>query len=520
MVKISIKKPEKTIKPKQKQKQKQSQKVIVNIGRDVIKPKRRRRTGQALEKSKAVNKTNATPTQITVPQANPIYKQSESQNSMGEILRYIKESEQQKEMVKKQEKKNELEKDKKTALKQIPIEDAQGQFSTVNSQNISSLTSGSATPISLSRPIDSRSLFDSLMRVADIQGENPNSGRVSLTTRQSNPLSSSPAVDSFSIIGTINSSNRSNLSSNSSIITAPTYQSSERTFSVPRSTGSTELSVSSTQSANGSLNSFKSALTDYLTDKQDQPPLLEPSIDESVEIEEEVPPPQLEVQIEPPQEVINTEPLTVEPEPEQQLIVYEPEKANAQSATATQQIIGMDNSTLPAFLRPINAPLPAIRLNDIIGLRPTAAETKYIREERIKKLDNQPVKQPDKQPVLAIEDEPVDLPTISDEDMKKYKEQTKETRKAEETTTEPTAKGVEGYDDFVKYISHKDTYNWKLGEILIKNGITDPATGNQFYINNSNQVLRRGGKTAFNKNFLAGLLMKKYNDGLIKNYLN
>ena len=59
-----------------------------------------------------------------------------------------------------------------------------------------------------------------------------------------------------------------------------------------------------------------------------------------------------------------------------------------------------------------------------------------------------------------------------------------------------------------------------LGEILIKNGITDPATGRQFYINNSNQVLRIGGKTAFNKNFLAGLLMKKYNDGLIKNYLN
>ena len=116
MVKISIKKSEKTIKPKQKQKQKQSQKVIVNIGRDVIKPKRRRRTGQALEKSKAVNKTNATPTQITVPQANPIYKQSESQNSMGEILRYIKESEQQKEMVKKQEKKNELEKDQKQTL--------------------------------------------------------------------------------------------------------------------------------------------------------------------------------------------------------------------------------------------------------------------------------------------------------------------------------------------------------------------------------------------------------------------
>ena len=99
--------------------------------------------------------------------------------------------------------------------------------------------------------------------------------------------------------------------------------------------------------------------------------------------------------------------------------------------------------------------------------------------------------------------------------MKKYKKQTEDVRKAEETTTEPTAKGVEGYDDFVKYISHKDTYNWKLGEILIKNGITDPATGSQFYINNSNQVLRRGGKTAFNKTQLTELLREKYKPGFV-----
>ncbi len=301
MVKISIKKEEKFLKQKQKQKQKQSQKVIVNIGKDLIKPKRRRAPRKGLEKSKALNKTNATPTQITVPQANPIYKQSESQNSMGEILRYIKESEQQKEVVKKQEKKNELEKDKKTDVKKTPTEDAQSQFSTISSQNISSLTSGTATPQynPLSRPIDTRSLFDSLMRVADTQGENPNSGRVYLTTFQSNPLSSSPSVDSFSIIGTANSSNRSNLSSkSSSIITAPTYESSERTFSVPQSTAS---SVSSNQSANASLDSFTSALTDYLTDKQDQPPTIEPPIDdEPVVIEEEPPLPPPEITIEPP----------------------------------------------------------------------------------------------------------------------------------------------------------------------------------------------------------------------------
>ena len=50
MVKISIKKEEKTIKPRQKQKQKQSRKVVVNIGGDVMKPKQRRAPRQTLQK--------------------------------------------------------------------------------------------------------------------------------------------------------------------------------------------------------------------------------------------------------------------------------------------------------------------------------------------------------------------------------------------------------------------------------------------------------------------------------------
>ena len=93
MVKISIKKDKKTVKskPKQKQKQKQSQKVIVNIGSNVVKT--RRPTTQALQKSVS-NKQTPTPSPtINVPQAMP-------QNSNNEILRYIRESEQQKEIVK------------------------------------------------------------------------------------------------------------------------------------------------------------------------------------------------------------------------------------------------------------------------------------------------------------------------------------------------------------------------------------------------------------------------------------
>ena len=106
MIKISIQKGKKTTmkskpKPRQKQKQKQSQKVIVNIGSNAVRA--RRAPAQTLQK-KAANNQTPTPN-IIVPQAMP-------QNSNNEILRYIRESEQQREIIKKQEKSNELEKDK------------------------------------------------------------------------------------------------------------------------------------------------------------------------------------------------------------------------------------------------------------------------------------------------------------------------------------------------------------------------------------------------------------------------
>ena len=197
MVKISIKKDKKTkTKPRQKQKQKQSQKVIVNIGSNALRAKRRA-TGQTLERNKAVNRSTSTPN-IIVPQANPLSKQSDS---IGEILRYIKESEQQKEMIKKQEKNNELEKDKIKAKEKKPVipaeEKSQVQFTVVNSQNISGISSGLATPTfnPLSTPLNYRSLQNELGKLiqrADLEGENPNSGRISLSTY--NPPSSGSSI--------------------------------------------------------------------------------------------------------------------------------------------------------------------------------------------------------------------------------------------------------------------------------------------------------------------------------------
>ena len=107
MLKISLKKESKV--KKQKQKQKQSQKIIVNIGTNVLKPKRRRPT-RPIEK-KVINKQQ-TPT-INVPQALPITQPPKE--SMNELINYLKQAEQRKEVVKEREikKTNELEKEKK-----------------------------------------------------------------------------------------------------------------------------------------------------------------------------------------------------------------------------------------------------------------------------------------------------------------------------------------------------------------------------------------------------------------------
>ena len=196
MVKISLKKESKVKKQKQKQKQSQSQKVVVNIGNNVLRPKRRRRTGP-IEK-KAINKQQ-TPT-INVPQALPVVMQPPKE-SMNELINYLKQAEQRKEAIKEREikKSNDLEKEKKeeNRSKDLTRDEVQDNFSIVfPSSNISSLTSGTSTPL-LSRPVDHNSLFEALSREADLRSENPNSGRISFSTSSSVPLSSSVSTTSL-----------------------------------------------------------------------------------------------------------------------------------------------------------------------------------------------------------------------------------------------------------------------------------------------------------------------------------
>ena len=185
MVKISIKKEEKTIKPRQKQKQKQSQKVIVNIGKDVVKTKRRAAPRKGIEKKNVVNKQQTTPTQINVPQALPIQQQPKAE-PMNELIKYLKENESQKEIIKQKDQKiNELEKDKKDKdrSKILSEDEVQDSFSNVyNNSNISSLTTSGTTTPRLSFPVDSNSLITALRSESDLRSENPNSGVISLST--------------------------------------------------------------------------------------------------------------------------------------------------------------------------------------------------------------------------------------------------------------------------------------------------------------------------------------------------
>ena len=51
--------------------------------------------------------------------------------------------------------------------------------------------------------------------------------------------------------------------------------------------------------------------------------------------------------------------------------------------------------------------------------------------------------------------------------------------------------------------------------MLIKNNIKEPTTGNNYYIDTLNRVKVRGGRRVFDKTYLAGQLLKAFNDGLI-----
>jgi hypothetical protein len=438
MVKIIVKKEKNTRKQKQtqKQKQKQTQKVIVNIGKEVI-TRKKRAPRQSLQKNSVSNKQQQqTPTTIYVPQSMPVVMQPQQQ-SMNELIKYLKESETQKEAVKEKEKNNELETDKKKdeeRSKFLVPEEVQNNFSNVyNSSNISSLTnsisrispniSGSSTPI-LSYPVNPQSLYESLIRIEDLNGGNPNSGNL-YVVNDSETQTRTPLLSSFG-----------------------------------------------TQTKTPSLSSFGTQ-----TDKVSE--LIKAVEDKEI-----------------------TEAL--KELPENQLVSYGKQKAQSSStstALTTKKNINPIDNTFPSFLRPINKPLPRIYAKDLIRPGTTKEQEEAMRQARINKLDKKP---------LQIEEEKIDIPKFTEDELNAYKSQTKQAKQAEEEKQEDEEENkIDPLEEKIKDMSIKE-----LGKLLIDNKIKS-KDGNDYAISADGKRVYLKGKIQLKQN-LSELARQNYKDGKIK----
>ena len=322
MVKISIQKGKKKAikskpKPRQKQKQKQSQKVVVNMGKGQQKP---------------------THTPIYIPQSNPVVMRSQTDQSMMDLIKYLKEAEERKIAIQEKEK-NELEKEKKP----ITPEDSQVYFSTVDNKTVitplgkdeklkfEKLTGHTPStryvlPTNMKAsagPYNPMSFYDSLKQRADLLGENPNTGKMSLSTN------------------------------------APTIE-------IPKPV----LRHHSTNTQ----------LTDLLRSRIAPPPQPEPPP------RPEPPPaaPQPQPEPEEAKEEITLEESKEDddeffdaPEEEPQALPEQeaaPLETIANEPTEAQVAIGIDNTTTPAIVRPINDVAPPTQLDDLIGEKSGAAQ--------------------------------------------------------------------------------------------------------------------------------------------------
>ena len=536
---ISIKKDKKTVKPKpkpkpkakpkpkpqQKENQTQSQNVIVNVGSNGITARRRAST-QTLQKNKVMNKQQTGPTQINVPQALPI-QQQQSQQPMNEFIKYYKENERQKEMIKdkestnslinylketekqkeiikeKDQKINELEKDKKdkNRSKVLTPDEVQNDFSRVyNDSIISSITnSGTATPF-FSRQVDPNELYDLLRKEADRRGGNPNSGNITFDTLQSNAPSSN------------------------STLTTQSSDGIDQRFESTRETGkkanTTRNSIArlwlgkARQSIADRLSSQSNDLSTYMT----QSPPKEPTEQKMQSKYQELFDTEIEAQqVEPPELVpVDEDPVIDEilrEEPENQIVVFGSPQRNP-----------IDNS-IPPSIRPINEPLPAVYKEDIINNVSTPFYEK-LNKRRANK------------PVLAIEpqstqDEAEDTIRLLAGMLKPEPPPTPPKPKPPpppasepETTDENvvvTSSSVEGFDEFQRYITdknNKELTNAKLAEILIRHNIKDPNTGKTFYIRTPDGTKKKiamihGNSNPVTKTILTELLLTNYKPGFV-----
>jgi len=438
---------------KQKQKQKQSQKVVVNIGTNVLKPKRRRKATGPIEK-KGINKQQ--PTTVYIPQSLPVMQSPQPPNSMSEFVKYLKESEKQKEKEKEKEKKpNELEKEKKEEerSKVLTKDEVQDNFSTVFSTSklppsyfdkpivYDSTSKLPPLPPSyfdkpivydtvVNKPTD-YSIFDKLKKEADLRDENPNSGILSFADVFRSP----------SPISIFNSGN-------------------------------------------------KQTINDII---------------QNIEPPEEIP--ELIIRAEDP--VIDE---VLEELPENQIVIYGPQRVG-QTGTATAQFINPIDNSIPRPLPfRINKPLPTIRISDIIAenSKPLSltqiSEKERMREARLKAVESN-------KPLLAIEPQSSQADA---EDTIKLLEKLLSPNKTKPVFEEDDDKSlVQGDSPELKALKAKLTdRNFKrkdMVNLLSKNGITEKdGLTYKIYAKNVNLGPNSTTKTALTEHIL-----KEFNEGKI-----
>lgn len=503
MVKIIVKKEKNTRKQKQtqKQKQKQTQKVIVNIGKEVI-TRKKRAPRQTLQKNSVSNKQQQqTPTTIYVPQSMPVVMQPQQQ-SMTELIKYLKESETQKEAVKEKEKNNELETDKKKdeeRSRNIIPEEIQENFTRVyNSSNISSLTnSGTATPF-LSYPVDPNSLYDELKKVADLRGGNPNSSNLTFATLMTTDMNTPQYYEDISS----NSSLSSRSSNNYSLDSFQNKPYVDPRFASTRQTG--QIAQLWLNKARDNIKT-RNNIADYVQNKEqprsgswslgDEQPTQETIISEIKEADKVTP---IEAVT-----AVEDEEITeaLKKLPENQLVVYGKQKAQSSStatALTTKKNINPIDNTIPSFLRPINKPLPRIYAKDLIRQGPTKEQEEAMRQARINKLDKKP---------LQIEEKKIDVPKFTEEEMNEYKKYTKQVKEAEQEDEDENK--IDPLEEKIKDMSIKE-----LGKLLIDNKIKS-KDGNDYAISADGKRVYLKGKIQLKQN-LSELARQNYKDGKIK----
>jgi len=337
----------------------------------------------------------------------------------------------------------------------------------------------------LSFPVDSNSLITALRRESDLGSENPNSGVISLSTPSNNLFSSnrnrSNSDRTFTTVAT-NNTTQTNLSSiRSEPFSFPVQHSNTLDVllrSIPNTL--TPLIVDSTPPA-----TQDEVISDMTSTRVDQP------------VEETV------AAIEDP--IINE--VLEDIEPENQLVVYGPNRVG-ESSTATEQTISNKNlidNSIPSFLRPINAPLPAINFNTLTGQKPTIAETKDMRQKRIDKLDKKPDETSDKK-ALAIEPQSTQAEA---EDTIKLLERVLKQPISPEKGPEPHLDETpeqRAFKDKIKAMTNKE-----MGHLLRQNNIKG-SDGKNFTVNQRGTSL---GSSTQSKTVLKDYLLKAFNDGLI-----